>query len=93
MKCIDCPFHKIIPDPDMYDSFNYDDEAIICIKMPVDIDAKSKYPVNRCGFKPIDVALRPYQTKNVDAPDWCPISLQTQRDKKIENILNDELFK
>jgi hypothetical protein len=86
-KCIDCPFHKIIPDPDPTDWFNADDEAIVCKKVERKADPNSKYGVDRQSFRPIDVAIRPHQTKNVKAPDWCPISLSKQRDDKLENIL------
>lgn len=91
MKCIECTFHKVIPDPDLTDWFNADDEAIVCTKVEKKPDMKSEYRVDKCGFKAIDVALRPYQTKNVDAPDWCPISLQAERDKTINKILDDRL--
>ena len=30
-KCLKCDFCKIVPDPDKYDSFNFDDLAIYCI--------------------------------------------------------------
>ena len=88
-KCINCKFHKIIPDPDPLDWFCADDEAIVCTKMIHEIDLKSKYGVDRQKFRPIDIGLRSYQTKNVGVPDWCPISTKELRDKKIENILKD----
>lgn len=87
MKCISCLYHRIVPDPDPTDWFNADDEAIVCMKVKREPDPISKYGVDRQPFQPIDVALRPYQTKNVDAPDWCPISVSKKRDDKIENIL------
>jgi len=88
-KCIECPFHKVIDDPDIYDSWNADDEALVCTKIKRDPDPKSRYMVDRQPFKPVDVALRPYQTKNVEVPDWCPISTSVKRDEKIEKILNE----
>ncbi len=87
INCIECPFHLIVADPDPYDWFNADDEAIVCKKVPKEKDIKSTYTVDRTGFKPIDVALRPYQTKNVKSPDWCPISTSKIRDEKLEKIL------
>lgn len=87
-KCIDCPFHKIIPDPDPSDWFNVDDVAIVCTKSNHKPDPTSDYAVDRQSFTPIDVGLRPYQAKNVDAPDWCPISISKKRDEVIEKILN-----
>lgn len=86
-KCTDCPFHKIIPDPDPTDWFNRDDEAIVCTKITRPIDKNSNYGVDRQQFKPIDVALRPYQTKNVNSPEWCPISKDKLRNDKLEKIL------
>lgn len=88
-KCIDCPFHKVVEDPDPYDSWNSDDEALVCTKVRREPDPKSRYQVDRLPYKPIDVGLRPYQKKNVDVPDWCPISTSTIRNEKIENILNN----
>lgn len=87
-KCIECPFHKVIDDPDIY-AWNADDEALVCTKVRRDPDPKSRYMVDRQPFKPVDVALRPYQTKNVEVPDWCPISTSVKRDEKIEKILNE----
>ena len=86
-KCIECEFHKIIPDPDFNDWFNSDDEAIVCTKVKKDPDTTSKYLVDKQPFKTIDVALRPYQTKHVDVPSWCPISTKELRDKKLNKIL------
>lgn len=89
MKCIECPFHKIIPDPDPLDWFNVDDEAIVCMKVKIEPrDLTSRYKADHSIFKPIDVALRPYETKNVEVPDWCPISIREERDKKLTQILN-----
>lgn len=45
MNCINCPFHKIIPDPDPTDWFNADDEAILCLKVSKDPNPKSQYQV------------------------------------------------
>ena len=87
MNCKECEFHKVIPDPDLSDWFNADDEAIVCTMVIKEPDMKSEYRVDKCGFRAIDVALRPYQTKNVEQPDWCPISLKEMRDKKINLII------
>jgi hypothetical protein len=88
-KCVECPFHKVIADPDPSDWFNVDDEAIVCTKMKNEkIDLASKYSADRNEYKPIDVGLRPYQTKHIDAPLWCPISKANKRDVNIDKILN-----
>ena len=86
-NCINCPHHRIVPDPDPTDWFNADDEAIVCSKKERGSDLKSKYGVDRQKFQPVDVGLRPYQTKNVKAPDWCPISKATIRDNKLKEII------
>lgn len=86
-KCIECPFHRVVSDPDPSDYFNADDVAIICQKVPKEPDKNSKYNVDRYPFQAIDVALRPYQTKNVTPPSWCPISIQNLRDDKLNDIL------
>lgn len=86
-NCINCKFHSVIPDPDLNDSFNSDDVAIICTKVEKEVDKNSKYLVDRQKFKAIDVALRPYQVKKVKSPDWCPISIKNLRDQKIDDII------
>lgn len=86
-KCIECPFHKIVPDPDPHDWFNMDDEAIVCTKVKRTPIINTEYLSDKQEFKPIDVGLRPYQTKNVEIPDWCPISLSKLRNEKLEEIL------
>jgi len=50
-KCIECPFHKVIDDPDIYDSWNADDEALVCTKIKRDPDPKSRYMVDRQPFQ------------------------------------------
>lgn len=63
-KCIDCPHHSILPDPDPSDWFNRDDCKIVC-------KAKTS-PLNPEGIS-IAMALRPYEVKNVEIPNWCPL--------------------
>lgn len=88
-KCIECPFHKVVPDPDPYDSFNVNDEAIVCQKSTKIPAKEPKYNVDRYPFQSVDVGLRPYQTKNVTPPSWCPVSVQNLRNDKLNYILND----
>jgi hypothetical protein len=58
-NCVDCPFHKELPDPDPFDSFCSDDVKIVCTKE---------------GGKPITVACRPHYTrKESKIPPWCPL--------------------
>lgn len=86
MKCVNCSFHRIIPDPDPTDWFNADDEAIVCIKVLKDKDLSSVYQVDRCGFRPISVGDRPYQIKNVEQPKWCPLKMLL-RDEILTKLL------
>jgi hypothetical protein len=74
-NCMDCPFHKVIPDPDPHDWFNDDDEAVVCLKMNNDsMDLDSKYAADRQAFKKISVACRPYnKRRECETPKWCPL--------------------
>jgi len=75
-KCIECPHHSVIGDPDPNDSFCYDDEAIVCTKTEKDeseINFNSSYAVDWQKFRAADSGCRPYQIKNVKIPDWCPL--------------------
>lgn len=61
-NCMDCPFHKVLSDPDPHDSFCYDDEKVVCTK------------VN----KEITVACRPHHKRlECEVPKWCPLSTVT----------------
>ncbi|PLX26974.1 hypothetical protein C0583_05285 [Candidatus Parcubacteria bacterium] len=58
-NCIDCSYHRELPDPDPDDWFCDDDVKVVCTK---------KKP-----SKNITVACRPYNTRNeCDIPEWCP---------------------
>jgi hypothetical protein len=75
-KCIDCPHHKVIGDPDPHDWFCDDDQAIVCTKVlkeESDIKKDSLYVSDRQQFRCVDIGCRPYQIKNVEIPDWCPL--------------------
>jgi hypothetical protein len=82
-NCTECKYHKVIPDPDLTDSFNRDDVAVVCIKMQNDdYDPKHKYIANRQKSKLITVACRPYHVKKESSiPDWCPLELIEKVDK------------
>lgn len=75
-NCLECPFHKIIPDPDPYDDFCDDDQAIVCLKTPNDRQKPdSLYSADHSEFKPVTVSCRPYNLKHEsDTPDWCPLT-------------------
>lgn len=72
-KCVKCPYHKVVADPDPNDWFNDDDEAIVCTKVSQEPDQNSKYQSDKQSHKTIEGSLRPYQTKNVEVPNWCPL--------------------
>lgn len=74
-SCLDCPFHKIIPDPDPHDSFNADDVAVVCTKTNNLPNENSLYAADRQQYKPISVGDRPYQINHeyIKIPTWCPL--------------------
>jgi hypothetical protein len=80
-NCIDCPHHKVIPDPDPTDWFNDDDVAVVCTKTKNPKQKQSSDSVaERQGFRIITQMCRPYQTKQESkTPSWCPL---TKRSKK-----------
>lgn len=89
MKCIDCKFHKIIPDPDPNDWLCRDDVAIVCTQMANDdIDMKSEYASDRQEYKVVSCSLRPYQVIDIIRPTWCTLECII-RDETINNILNE----
>lgn len=58
-NCLDCPHHRVLPDPDPLDSFCVDDEKVVC--------KKSRNRV-------VTQANRPYRTRREAAiPSWCPL--------------------
>lgn len=57
-NCTNCPFHRVLPDPDPDDWFNDDDVKVICTK----------------AEKEITSACRPYNVeKESKTPQWCPL--------------------
>ena len=74
-NCLDCPFHKIINDPDPHDWFCDDDVAVVCTKTPNDRKKDdSKYLSDLQDFKCITSSCRPYKTREgSETPEWCPL--------------------
>ena len=74
-NCTDCPYHRVIKDPDPEDWFNDDDQAIVCGKTPnPERDLSSRHKADHSEFRPVAVAIRPYNLhKEGDAPSWCPL--------------------
>lgn len=57
-SCIECSFHRVLPDPDPDDWFCDDDVKVICSKLN----------------KSITTACRPYNTeRETPVPTWCPL--------------------
>ena len=77
-NCLDCTYHKVIPDPDPNDWFCDDDVAIVCTneKAPQNqkFDLNSKYKADRQLLPLITVSCRPHHIrKEANIPDWCPL--------------------
>lgn len=74
-NCLDCPHHEIIADPDPYDSFCSDDEAVICKLTPNENkDLKAAWRSRRQDYKLVTSACRPYRIREESQiPDWCPL--------------------
>jgi len=74
-NCLDCNFHKLIPDPDPNDWFCDDDESVVCTKtLNPDRNDHSEYASDRNVNRSITCSSRPYQTRRDCAvPDWCPL--------------------
>lgn len=57
-SCMECPFHRVLPDPDPHDWFCNDDVKVVCSKLN----------------KAITVACRPYNMeRETPVPSWCPL--------------------
>ncbi len=75
-NCIDCPKHRVIPDPDPDDWFNDDDVAVVCTKTPnTERKTGTRFVSDRSEFRTITVACRPYNARNESqTPEWCPLA-------------------
>ena len=78
--CIQCPFHKRVPDPEIDYWFNDDNEALLCTHpgCPVDdyTDLQREY-YKKCGWigkgRVITCAERPYNIDKEEVPSYCPL--------------------
>ena len=58
-NCMDCPNHKVLPDPDFDDWFCDDDEKVVCT----------------LANRNITVACRPYKKREeCEIQEWCPLA-------------------
>lgn len=75
LHCTKCAFHSVIEDPDLEDSFNRDDCAIVCTKAKnLEQNKRSNWVAERQEFAIISGSLRPYEIEKCDArPTWCPL--------------------
>lgn len=73
--CLDCPFHKVIADPDPHDWFCADDEAVVCTREKNENqDKNSLYAADRQEYRTVTVSCRPYnRRKESSIPKWCPL--------------------
>jgi len=74
-SCINCPFHKVINDPDPDDWFCDDDMAIVCTKLPNDEIGKFDSPAyfSRQKFKVVSSGIRPHHVSSFNyIPEFCP---------------------
>lgn len=62
LSCLDCPHHRVEPDPDPLDWFCDDDVKVVCTKV------SAKNNVVMCGIRPYRVKA---EIKSV--PVWCPL--------------------
>ena len=75
-SCIECPHHKVVNDPDPYDSFCMDDVAVLCTLAPNSKESK-RYSDNALfPFKPVAVSCRPYRIveETTPTPSWCSLN-------------------
>jgi len=76
-RCRQCPFHKVVPDPDPNDWFEDDDEALLCTHKDChrEYTESQKTAFKRFGnnVTVIDGACRPYEIAKVEVPDFCPL--------------------
>lgn len=82
-NCIDCDFHKVINDPDPYDSFCMDDMAVVCTKMKNENqNLNSKYLSDRQEHFIVTTSCRPYNIrKESTKPTFCQLEKEKIKDK------------
>jgi len=62
-NCLDCPYHKVLPDPDPDDWFCDDDVKVVCVLAGCEVTS----------------SCRPYKTREEsEVPRWCPLSQETR---------------
>ena len=75
MNCLDCVYHRIIPDHDPWNDACIDDQAVVCILQPNDKeDIESLDVIKSSPYKIVVIGIRLYNTREkCDTPDWCPV--------------------
>lgn len=74
-NCIDCPHHKIVPDPDPTDWFCDDDVAVLCTKSENTTKGKAWKSGEVWPHQAVTTSCRPYGTKDEsERPTWCPLT-------------------
>jgi len=92
--CLDCPFHKIIDDPDPWDSWCRDDVAIVCTrKSNPNRKENSIHASVRSEYDSIAVSCRPFQSvlkSEAIIPEWCPEGYYKTEQKNSK--INDDIL-
>jgi len=75
--CLECKFHKVIMDPDPFDWFCDDDQAVLCLKTEnPKVEKYSYYMSDREEFRSVTKSCRPYSLENESSiPKWCPLKI------------------
>lgn len=73
-NCMDCPHRSVVADPDPYDWFCQDDEAVLCTKAE-NTERQVKWSTGiPWRYRAITVSCRPHKKREECAqPDWCPL--------------------
>lgn len=74
-NCLDCAFHRMIPDPEPDDWFCADDVAVVCTKVPnPDQKPESRWLSDRAPFRSVAWSCRPHKVQeDTGRPSWCPL--------------------
>jgi hypothetical protein len=73
-NCVDCPFHKVIHDPDPFDWFRDNDMAIVCEKMPNrERRPTSPYASDQSAHRVVASGIDFNLRAEGKSPKWCPL--------------------
>lgn len=73
MNCLDCKHCVVVSDPDKFDWFCDDDEAVLCGLSPNETSETYWASGKPMEHRPITKSCRPYnKRKESETPSWCP---------------------